>query len=64
VKATAVAAKRQASVSSREVPRRPEPEVTFGERVRRSWQTVERHVRRTPDELRDGFNKVKRLFEG
>ena len=56
---------RQAAASSkRETARRPEPEVTFGDRVRRGWDTVERHVRRTPDDLRAGFNKVKRLFEG
>jgi hypothetical protein len=62
VKAATVSTKRHTPISSRDVARRPEPEVTFTERVRLGWETFERHVRRTPDELRDGFNKAKRLF--
>ena len=64
VKAATVATKHPAAISTRDAARRPDPEVKFTDRVRLGWETFERHVRRTPDELRDGFNKMKRLFAG
>jgi hypothetical protein len=63
-----VSTKRVAAVSpARQTARRPETAaqgLTIGEKVRRGWETIERHVRRTPDEVRDGVTKVKRLFGG
>ena len=45
--------------------RRPQPaaqSLTIGERFRRGWDAIEGHVRRTPDDVRKGVNKLKRLF--
>ena len=51
----------------RETARPPKADadgITIHQRLRRGWETIERHVRRTPDELRDGLKTVKRLFGG
>jgi hypothetical protein len=60
----AVAPKRVAAVAaaSRTVPRAATHEPTLGDRLRSGWETIERQVRRTPDHLREGANKVKRVF--
>jgi hypothetical protein len=42
----------------RSVPAEP----SFGDHVRRGWETLERGVRRTPDAIREGVVKVTRLF--
>ena len=59
------------SAPSRETVRRQTSDadgINIGERFRRGWETIERHVRRVPQEvgngLRDGLRKTKRLFAG
>lgn len=66
VKAASVASARRVPVVTtvRQPVRRQTTtqELTLGERVRRGWGAVERQVRRTPDEVREGFARVGRLF--
>ena len=65
--APALSTKRSSVVSpARETTRRPDtPQgLAIGDRFRRGWETIERHVRRTPDEVREQVSKVKRLLAG
>jgi hypothetical protein len=73
VKVAPVASPKRVTVSAplRETVRRQTSDadgINIGERFRRGWETIERHVRRVPHEvgngLRDGLRKTKRLFSG
>jgi hypothetical protein len=50
------------SAARRTVPQRDTRDVTLGERVRRGWAVVARQVRQTPGDVREGFDKVRRVF--